>query len=92
MLNGFLRRIETANDQNINKMHLYSFLCAFDSYDKENFMPYKVMNKVDVIFDDEKAIKKKTTHPFKLPRCSASPKNFRGLKVIEGGRAASITY
>lgn len=92
MLNRFLKKIETANDDEVNVMLLFAFLKAFNGYDKENFMPYKVMNEAEFIFDDEKAIKQTNMPRLKSPRRNISTaRDLGGLRVIAGGRA-SITY
>lgn len=43
----------------------------------------------EVIFDDEKTINKTKSPHLKFPRFNASPNDFRGLKVITGGRDLS---
>jgi hypothetical protein len=88
-LNRYLKGLEKANDQNMHAMLLLSLINTFESFD--NFIPYRTVHESEVIFDDEKSIKKTKLPRLNLPRCNASPKDRGGLKIIDGGRA-STTY
>ena len=73
-LNRCLKEIEKANDENMRATVLFDLVYSLELNGGKHSMPYRIVHKSEVIFDDEKDIKKTKLPRLNLPRHDASPK------------------